>query len=377
MKTPWPAHALHRDINPRYYWHTITQAINLTGTIVHDWQPNRAGMQITLHLKAPTTIDTINTATSALAVHLALQSCTATPTERSDRVTLQLNYRTTPHRLTYPHQDWHTLAAPGTPIPLGETDQGTQIRLNLYGASILIAGTPGSGKSTGQRTLLAGLAMQRNLALYGIDPKVVELKPFANRFTHLVTGNTAAPTIDLLQHLVDQVQHRAQLLAEHNQVKAEPGPDFPAIVLVVDEWAELAADGDKKQRETAAALLRRFVSLGRAVGCSVMLATQKPTTDTIDPGTRALLAYRLAYRCADKWHAESILGTGYHDPVNIQINQRGRAYLQSDNFQGMLQTYELPPEQIPHYVSPLLRIPPRPRHLLIPNQPQGTPDVIQ
>ncbi|MDA2974094.1 MAG: hypothetical protein O2986_06035 [Actinomycetota bacterium] len=83
-------------------------------------------------------------------------------------------------------------------------------------------------------------------------------------------------------------QRRATEMERSGTVLLEPAPEYPAIVLVVDEWAELAADGSSKQRDEANRLLRRFVSLGRATGCSAVLATQRPTSETIDTGTRAL-----------------------------------------------------------------------------------------
>lgn len=60
---------------------------------------------------------------------------------------------------------------------LGLDADGNEVRLSLYGASLLVAGSPGSGKSTALRALLAGLAAQRDTAIVGIDPKRVELTP--------------------------------------------------------------------------------------------------------------------------------------------------------------------------------------------------------
>jgi DNA helicase HerA-like ATPase len=63
------------------------------------------------------------------------------------------------------------------------------VRLPPYGASLLVAGSPGSGsgsgKSTALRAVLAGLAGQRDTALVGIDPKRVELTPWRDRLSAL------------------------------------------------------------------------------------------------------------------------------------------------------------------------------------------------
>jgi hypothetical protein len=135
-----------------------------------------------------------------------------------------------------------------------------------------------------------------------------------------------------------------------------PGPEFPALVLVIDEWAELAAGGSQKERVHAQDQLRRFVSLGRAVGASAILATQRPTSDTVDVGTRALLAHRLALRCGDKWQSESILGQGNDDAARIPVSSRGWGRLTTDQGLRGIQVYDLAPERIPDFTCPVLRV---------------------
>ena len=90
-------------------------------------------------------------------------------------------------------------------------------------------------------------------------------------------------------------------------------------MLVVDEWAEVGAAGSTKERQQIDATLRRVVSLGRAVGCTALLATQRPTGDTIDVGTRSLLAHRFALRCGDRYQADAILGVGTYDPRSFSV----------------------------------------------------------
>jgi DNA segregation ATPase FtsK/SpoIIIE-like protein len=139
-------------------------------------------------------------------------------------------------------------------------------------------------------------------------------------------------------------------------VSARPAPEFPALVLIIDEWAELAAAGSVKERAHAQDLLRRFVSLGRAVGASAILATQRPTGDTVDAGTRALLAHRLALRCGDKWQSEAILGQGNDEAARIPVSSPGWGMLTTDHGLRGIQAYDLPPERISEFVCPVLRV---------------------
>ena len=191
-----------------------------------------------------------------------------------------------------------------------------------------------------------------------IDPKRVELAPWRQRFTSLVVGSDARLAIDLLAWLVDEVQRRAARMEQQGIVSAPPGPEFPALVLVIDEWAELAAAGSQKERSQAQDLLRRFVSLGRAVGGSAILATQRPTSDTVDVGTRALLTHRLALRCGDKWQSEAILGQGNDDDARIPVSSPGWGLLNTDQGLCRIQVYSLAPDRIPEYMCPVLRVEP-------------------
>ena len=219
-----------------------------------------------------------------------------------------------------------------------------------------MAGSPGSGKSTALRAVLAGLAGQRDTALVGIDPKRVELSPWRDRFSALVVGNEAEPTLRLLRDLVAEVQHRATRLADQGLVAVHPDAETPALVLVVDEWAELAAEGTSKQRAEAHDLLRRYVSLGRAVGCSAVLATQRPTSDTVNTGTRALLAHRLALRCGDRWQSEAIRGRGNDRAARIPLASPGWGLLAGGPDVRGVQVYDLEPDRIPSVRCSALRV---------------------
>jgi len=122
--------------------------------------------------------------------------------------------------------------------------------------------------------------------------------------------------------------------------------------------AELAADGTTKQRAEAQDLLRRYVSLGRAVGCSAVLATQRPTSDTVDTGTRALLAHRLALRCGDRWQSEAILGAGNHQAARIPLSSPGWGLLASGPETLGIQVFDLDPGRIPEVLCPALVVSP-------------------
>ena len=157
----------------------------------------------------------------------------------------------------------------------------------------------------------------------------------------MVLGNDAGETIALLEVLHELIAERTQHLSDAGETTLLPSQRFPWIVLVVDEWAEVAAGGSKKERDTANDLLRRYVSLGRAVGCTAILCTQRPTSDVIDVGTRTLLNDRFALRCGDRHQAEAILSAGTFDTEDLIGATVGRALWSDGGPSKHLQFFEV------------------------------------
>jgi S-DNA-T family DNA segregation ATPase FtsK/SpoIIIE len=236
---------------------------------------------------------------------------------------------------------------PMRPFALGIDDDGAVVTGSFYGHHILVGGIPGSGKSNALRVFLAHLAASRNVALYGIDPKRVELALWQDRLTGLVLGNEAGDTIDLLDRLHAEIARRTAYLSTTRTALLPSSEEFPWTVLVVDEWAELAAGGTPKERARAEDLLRRYVSLGRAVGCTAILCTQRPTNDVIDIGTRTLLNDRFALRCGDRYQAEAILSAGTFQPGDLLGTNVGRALWSNGGPARTFQFFEVVDARVP------------------------------
>ena len=350
---------LVRGLSPRLLWPSIAAEVGLVGTRGVGARTTRLGWEVVLRLAPPASQASVERHAEAVATALGLARVRATPDPaRADRIHLALDFIRSLGLVAYPEDRgrvW-TPDSPAWPVPLGVDDDGNEVSVFLYGSSLLIGGSPGSGKSTAIRALLAGLARQRDTAIVGLDPKRVELTPWRSRLSDLVVGNDPQPTLDLLHRLVREVQRRAVLMSDQGVVTLRPSNETPAIVLVVDEWAELAAEGTSKQRAEAQELLRRFVSLGRAVGCSAILATQRPTSDSIDTGTRSLLAHRFALRCGDRWQSESILGQGLADASRIPVGSPGYGLLTDGGSLRGVQGYDLAPERIAESACAGLRV---------------------
>ena len=300
--------------------------------------------------------------------------------KRADRFVMRV-IETDPHAepATWPGR-WVTTVA--RPMDIGLSEDGRPVRLLLLRRNVLIGGIMGSGKSGILNVIIANLAGCRDVILWGVDMKGgMELQPWAACFDRLAV--TPEQATELFRAAVEKLNERAARMAAAGKRVWEPTPDDPAIIIVVDEWAELPAEA----REYADSIARR----GRAVAENLIAATQRPTQDAMGKGTavRSQMDIRICLRVREPRDADLILGqgmvnSGWHahkltkpgeflisDPEH-GIPERNRAYLLTD-------------AQRDHHVSGYAPMRPRPTASqldapradapsTVPEPPQATPD---
>ena len=106
-------------------------------------------------------------------------------------------------------------------------------------------------------------------------------------------------------------------------------------LIVIDEYAYFSATvGTKPEREKFAALTRDLVARGRAAGVILILATQRPSHQVIDPSMRDLFGYRWAFRCTTDSSSDVVLGQGWanegYTAADIDPLARGVGWLLSE-----------------------------------------------
>ena len=319
---------LRQHLPVRLTWPTVARELGLSGARVRAVKTTKLGIEVSLRLTPPTTCANVERVADGVAVAYGAARVRMRLSElRADLVSISIDFTRSVGIVPLPDFH-HPVGIPLDPLrsfALGIDDDGESVSGKFYGHHILVGGIPGSGKSNALRVFLAHLSASRNVSLFGIDPKRVELTLWQERFTHLVLGNDATETIELLESLHAEINRRTRHLSTLGSAKLLPSEEFPWIVLLVDEWAEVAAGGSSKERARADELLRRYVSLGRAVGCTAILCTQRPTSEVIDVGTRTLLNERFALRCGDRHQAEAILSAGTFQPGDLIGASVGRA----------------------------------------------------
>src|SRR5208337_4205564 len=127
------------------------------------------------------------------------------------------------------------------PIDFGPFEDAAPCRVLFLRRHGLAGGATGGGKSGWLNVLMGNLVACEDVVIWAIDlKKGMELGPWTPCIDRLATTPEEAEA--LLADAVAVLEARAALLAEQGQRVWEPTPDMPALVIIIDEYAELADD---------------------------------------------------------------------------------------------------------------------------------------
>jgi DNA segregation ATPase FtsK/SpoIIIE, S-DNA-T family len=197
------------------------------------------------------------------------------------------------------------------PVHFGMDETGEHVYVNLAERNMLLGGEPGGGKSNALNLIVAHGALSYDCKLILIDGKQVELGPW-HRSADMFIGPDIAAAIGAFTEFQQIMNAGYDKLLADGRRKITRDSGEPVYLVVIDEYAYFSATiGTKAQRETFAMLTRDLVARGRAVGVIVVLATQRPSHQVIDPSMRDLFGYRLAFRCTTDASSDVVLGSGW------------------------------------------------------------------
>jgi len=188
-------------------------------------------------------------------------------------------------------------------VPIGAGRDGPIWRTLGQLDAVLIGGTRRLGKSTWINAALAALLSAHgpgDLQLALVDPKEVELTTWAEA-PHLLgpVATDAESAAGLLGRVWGELENRRALFAgtgarNLGRYNAQASQPLPAILLVIDELADLAIDAGGPKAELFK-LISRLIGKGGAFGIYAILATQRPDAEAIAGLLKANLSTRLAF----------------------------------------------------------------------------------
>jgi S-DNA-T family DNA segregation ATPase FtsK/SpoIIIE len=228
-------------------------------------------------------------------------------------------------------------------LVLGKTINGEPFTAELDRMPhLLIAGATGSGKSVGLNTMITSLlykATPDDVRMIMIDTKMIELGIYEG-IPHLLIPVVTEPkkASTALRWAVREMEARyrklaavgvrnlaqfndlvgeepARTLADPRTGEEAPLAPLPAIVIVIDELADLMMVSSADVEES----IMRLAQMARAVGIHLIIATQRPSVDVITGTIKANFPSRIAFRVSqrvdsrtiiDQQGAEHLLGRG-------------------------------------------------------------------
>ncbi|MFQ3236028.1 MAG: S-DNA-T family DNA segregation ATPase FtsK/SpoIIIE [Paraglaciecola sp.] len=225
-------------------------------------------------------------------------------------------------------------------IVLGADISGQPVVVDLAKMPhLLVAGTTGSGKSVGVNTMILSLLYKSSpddVRMIMIDPKMLELSVYEG-IPHLLTEvvTDMKDAANALRWCVGEMERRYRLMSalgvrnlkgynakiasgiaagepikdplwrfeESMETRAPDLEKLPAIVVIVDEFADMMMIVGKKVEE----LIARIAQKARAAGIHLILATQRPSVDVITGLIKANIPTRISFQVSSKIDSRTIL----------------------------------------------------------------------
>jgi len=219
------------------------------------------------------------------------------------------------------------------PITLGTSLHGEKVIIDINkNPHMLIGGSTGSGKSSVLHTIISNLLLSTKATLHIIDTKAIEFSRYAAISSRVSIIDKFEEYRLLLQYLIAVMENRYEFLQNYPDINIINNEHFKPIILIIDEFADLAMQDATKECYT---LLCRLIQKCRAAGIYCILATQRPSVDIITGIIKANFPARIACKVASKIDSRIILDhNGAENIANI-----GEAIL--NNYKYSLEKFQV------------------------------------
>lgn len=198
-------------------------------------------------------------------------------------------------------------------VPVGRTLDGRTIVAPIDGASYLVGGQPGQGKSQFVRTLVCGAMFDPRARIRAhVLASNNDFAPMRKRLEKYVTGlgqETIQAVLDEMVELYEELTRRGEYMEAHGYDTASQA-GFEPIVSVFDEIHQAFQCRDKQLREQIASYAEDLAKLARKYGILVIYSTQSADAQSIPKGVTRQSQQRIAYSVVDQPANDGLLGSG-------------------------------------------------------------------
>ena len=227
---------------------------------------------------------------------------------------------------TYNYFDYfNNLTKQAGQIAFGINPRGEYVQHNLFTMPhLLVAGATGAGKSVFLHNAIISLLTGGGVSLRLIDLKRVELSNY-NGLNQMIsdTITDAKTAAAVLEHEVAEMGARYELMERYgvrNYKQLPPDKALLARVIIIDELADLMLN--RETRRSVENSIVRIAQLGRAAGCHLILATQRPSTAVITGLIKANIPCKISFMTSNAIDSRVVGCKGAE-----RLNGRGDALL--------------------------------------------------
>jgi DNA segregation ATPase FtsK/SpoIIIE-like protein len=178
-----------------------------------------------------------------------------------------------------------------------------------------------------------------------VDTKAVDFSGAYERLPHLFEpiARDLGDAAELIEHVEQERIRRQAVMAQAGVSDWRDLPQekaFPLLLLVVDEAADFRGDA---AMDTLVEIARK----GRAMGVSILLGTQSPSSKVIDPQVRANLPTAIAFQARTYIESKVILGCkGAED-----LTRPGQALTFIEGAWRKVQVLRVEPDAVGDFIS--------------------------
>jgi ribosomal protein S25/DNA polymerase III delta prime subunit len=199
------------------------------------------------------------------------------------------------------------------------------VSITVHSANHAFVGYAVEHNSVMINTIISSIISQStpdDVRLLMIDPKMVELTMY-NGIPHLLSPvvTEVEKVVGLLKIAIAEMEKRYRLFSQlgvrnldgYRKLRAEHGvrgeeslKNLPAIVIIIDELADLMMAAP----EEVEGLICRLAQLARATGIHLVVATQRPSVDVITGLIKANIPTRISFMVSSAVDSRTIIDMG-------------------------------------------------------------------